>query len=63
LPRKIRQLVKDLEKAGFDFVPGKGGHRKFVHAKVVVVVIFGRLGDAAHRYQEKAVAEAIRKSK
>jgi predicted RNA binding protein YcfA (HicA-like mRNA interferase family) len=63
LPRKIRQLVKDLERAGFEFVPGKGSHRKFVHAKSVVVVISGQLGDDARRYQEKAVADAIQKLK
>jgi predicted RNA binding protein YcfA (HicA-like mRNA interferase family) len=63
VPRKIRQLIKDLEKAGFEFVPGKGSHRKFVHSKAVVVVISGQLGDDARRYQEKAVAEAVRKSK
>lgn len=63
MPRKIRQLVKELEKAGFEFIPGKGSHRKFVHAKSVVVIISGQLGDDARQYQEKAVSEAIRKSK
>jgi predicted RNA binding protein YcfA (HicA-like mRNA interferase family) len=52
-----------LRKQRLDFVPWKGSHRKFVHSKAVVVVISGQPGDDAHRYQEKAVAEAIRKSK
>ena len=63
MPRKIRQLIKDLEKSGFEFVPGKGSHRKFVHPKAVVIVISGQLGDDAHRYQERAVSEAIQKAK
>jgi hypothetical protein len=29
----------------------------------VIVVISGQLGDDAHRYQERAVAEAIQKAK
>lgn len=34
VPRKIRQLVAELERAGFLRVHGgKGSHRKFVHAK------------------------------
>ena len=63
MPRKIRQLVKDLEKAGFEFIPGKGSHRKFFHAKAGMVVISGQLGDDAHRYQEREVIEAIQKTK
>jgi len=62
MPRKIRQLIKDLEKAGFEFVPGKGSHRKFVHPNEIVVVISGQLGDDVHRYQEKVVKEAIQKA-
>jgi predicted RNA binding protein YcfA (HicA-like mRNA interferase family) len=35
VPRKIRQLVSDLELAGFYLVPGgKGSHRKFRHPKM-----------------------------
>jgi len=33
LPRKIRELVRDLIDAGFTIIPGggKGSHRKFTH--------------------------------
>jgi len=32
MPRKVRQLVADLEAAGFALAPGgKGSHRKFRH--------------------------------
>ena len=63
MPRKIRQLLKELEKAGFEFEPGKGSHRKMVHPDGVVVVISGQLGDDARRYQEKEVKEAIQSIK
>jgi predicted RNA binding protein YcfA (HicA-like mRNA interferase family) len=60
MPRKIRQLIKDLEKAGFEFRPGKGSHRKFVHPLIPeAVVIAGQLGGDAKPYQEKDVHEAL----
>ena len=60
MPRKIRQLIKDLEKAGFEFRPGKGSHRKYVHPLIPEsVVIAGQLGDDARPYQEKDVREAL----
>ena len=64
MPRKIRQLVADLEQAGFALVPGgKGSHRKFRHAKFPgAVILSGQSGDDAHHYQEKLVRNAIRKA-
>ena len=60
MPRKIRQLIKDLEKAGFEFEPGKGSHRKFRHPLTTeVVVISGQLGDDCRPYQEKDVRNAL----
>jgi len=59
VPRKVRQLIKDLEKAGFEFEPGKGSHRKFRHRTGVAAVISGQLGDDAKHYQEKQVREKI----
>jgi len=57
MPRKIRDLVKDLKKAKFEFVPGgKGSHRKFVHSKVLgFTLLSGRDGDDAKPYQERHV--------
>jgi len=62
VPRKIRQLIADLERAGFLLVPGgKGSHRKFRHAKLPgSVILSGHDGDEAHHYQEKQVRNAIR---
>jgi predicted RNA binding protein YcfA (HicA-like mRNA interferase family) len=64
VPRKIRQLVVELEKAGFSLVPGgKGSHRKFRHARFAgSVILSGKDGDDARYYQEKQVRNAIREA-
>lgn len=64
MPRKIRELIKDLEAAGFVNRGGKGSHRKFVHSKVSKsVILSGQSGDDAKHYQEKDVKVAIEVSK
>jgi len=62
VPRKIRQLVSDLEAAGFIQVAGgKGSHRKFRHVRFAgSVILSGKDGDEAHHYQEKQIRNAIR---
>jgi predicted RNA binding protein YcfA (HicA-like mRNA interferase family) len=63
MPRKIRELVKDLESAGFVNRGGKGDHRNFVHPKVTKpITISGKLGKDAKHYQAKAVQAAIEES-
>jgi predicted RNA binding protein YcfA (HicA-like mRNA interferase family) len=64
LPRKIRQLVTDLEQAGFMLVAGgKGSHRKFRHGSLSgAVIVSGRDGDDARHYQEKQIRNAIREA-
>ena len=63
MPRKIRDLIRDLEKAGFMDRGGKGDHRNFVHPKVTKpVTLSGNPGDNAKHYQEKAVRAAIEES-
>jgi predicted RNA binding protein YcfA (HicA-like mRNA interferase family) len=60
VPRKIRELIRDLKKAGFVDRGGKGSHRNFVHPKLPKpVCISGKEGDDAKKYQEKAVSMAI----
>jgi len=64
MPRKIRQLIRDLEVAGFVSRGGKGDHRNFVHPRVTrPVTVAGKAGADAKRYQEKAVRSAIEESK
>lgn len=54
MPRKIRELVKDLQGAG------KGSHRKFVHREFSgAVTLSGKSGDDAKPYQEKQIKKAI----
>jgi predicted RNA binding protein YcfA (HicA-like mRNA interferase family) len=63
VPRKIRELIRDLEQAGFTNRGGKGSHRNFKHPKVPrSVVIAGKEGDDAKSYQERAVKRAIKES-
>ncbi|MCP4750413.1 MAG: type II toxin-antitoxin system HicA family toxin [Proteobacteria bacterium] len=60
MPRKIRQLIADLEKAGFINRGGKGSHRNFVHPILTTpLTISGKLNEDAKRYQEKAIKSAI----
>ena len=61
MPPKIRELIADLEAAGFEKRSGKGSHRKFVHPRTrKQVVMSGKLGNDAKRYQIKEVKEAIK---
>ena len=65
MPRKIRELVAELQGAGFVLVPGgKGSHRKFRHADFQgSVLLSGHDGDDAYAYQEKQVRNAIRSTR
>jgi predicted RNA binding protein YcfA (HicA-like mRNA interferase family) len=62
MPREIRQLIAELESAGFAIVPGgKGSHRKFRHARFPgSVILSGGDGEDARHYQEKQIRNAIR---
>jgi predicted RNA binding protein YcfA (HicA-like mRNA interferase family) len=64
MPRKLRQLIADLEAAGFRIVAGgKGSHRKFRHSRFSgAVILSGKEGDDALPYQEKQVRSAIRET-
>ncbi|HZS48242.1 MAG TPA: type II toxin-antitoxin system HicA family toxin [Blastocatellia bacterium] len=59
MPRKIRELISDLEKAGFVNRGGKGSHRNFEHPNGVHLTISGQLGDDAKIYQEREVRKKI----
>ena len=62
MPRKIRELIQDLNRAGFYEISGrgKGSHRKLAHAQYPgAVTLSGQTGDDAKPYQEKQVKQAI----
>ena len=60
MPRKRRELIRDLERAGFRDRGGQGSHRNFVHPKVTKPVgVSGNVGDGAKHYQERVVRRAI----
>ncbi|MEN0110892.1 MAG: type II toxin-antitoxin system HicA family toxin [Planctomycetota bacterium] len=59
MPRKIRELIKDLARAGFTDRGGKGSHRNFEHPTGAKVTLSGAAGDDAKRYQEREVERAI----
>jgi predicted RNA binding protein YcfA (HicA-like mRNA interferase family) len=64
VPPKVRELITELERAGFVNRGGKGSHRNFVHPKVArPVSISGNSGDDAKHYQVRAVLLAIKESK
>ena len=66
MPRKVRELVRDLLDAGFYEITGggKGSHRKFSHAHYPgAVTLSGGAGDDAKHYQEKLVRRAIERLK
>ena len=64
VPPKIRDLVGELERAGFVDRSGKGSHRNFVHQNVAKpITLSGGLGDDAKHYQVRAVKRAVEESR
>jgi predicted RNA binding protein YcfA (HicA-like mRNA interferase family) len=60
MPRKIRQLISDLNRAGFELDRQKGSHWQFKHpAFPGIITLSGAEGDDAQRYQEKQIVQAI----
>lgn len=63
MPRKIRELIEDLKRAGFFDRGGKGSHRNFIHPNLLKpITISGKLGDDVLLYQEKAIKQAIKEA-
>jgi predicted RNA binding protein YcfA (HicA-like mRNA interferase family) len=63
MPRKVRQLIAELDKAGFVNRGGKGSHRNFIHSTGPRVTMSGGLGDDAQPYQERQVRRKIEESR
>jgi predicted RNA binding protein YcfA (HicA-like mRNA interferase family) len=63
MPRKIRELIEDLKRAGFIDRGGKGSHRNFIHPNLLKpITISAKLGDDVLLYQEKAIKQAIKEA-
>ncbi len=61
MPPKLRELMSELEKAGFVDRGGKESHRNFVHPDLSrPVTLSGKPGDDAKRYQIRAVRLALK---
>lgn len=60
MPRKIRELLRELESAGFLNRGGKGSHRNYIHRRGVRITVSGSPGDDAKHYQERDLAKALR---
>ena len=66
VPRKIRQLIADLERAGFRKVTQTGSHRKYekeIEGKKITARVSGNEGKDAHFYQETEVKIALKKAR
>jgi predicted RNA binding protein YcfA (HicA-like mRNA interferase family) len=61
MPPKIRELIAELERAGFINRGGKGSHRNYEHPNGYGITISGNLGADARKYQEKLVKKALKK--
>ncbi len=59
MPRKVRQLIAELERAGFVNRGGKGSHRNFIHGSGTVITVSGGLGDDVTHYLEKQARRAL----
>ena len=59
MPRKVRQLIADLTRAGFTDRGGKGSHRNFTHPKGLRVTVSVHPADDSKHYQERDVRRAL----
>jgi predicted RNA binding protein YcfA (HicA-like mRNA interferase family) len=60
MPPKVRELIAQLEHAGFVDRGGKGSHRNYVHPRLSKpITISGKLSDVSKQYQIRAVRSAI----
>jgi predicted RNA binding protein YcfA (HicA-like mRNA interferase family) len=59
MPPKVRELIKQLENAGFVNRGGKGGHRNFRHVKGINITISGKTAGDAKPYQVIETARVI----
>jgi predicted RNA binding protein YcfA (HicA-like mRNA interferase family) len=60
MPPKVRQLIAELERAGFIKRGGGGSHRNFEHPLCTkIVTVSGKTGNDALDYQIKKIKDAL----
>lgn len=64
MPRKVRELKRDLRRAGFAWRPGRGSHQVWYHRLLPEDnwPLSGHDGDDARPYQERKVGELVGKA-
>ena len=60
MPKKIRELIRDLARAGFVSRGGKGSHRNFTHSCGAKITLSGNASHDAKLYQERDVEKVVR---
>lgn len=50
MPKRVKDVIKDLEKDGWEYIHTKGSHRKYRHhTKIGRVIVPGHLNDEVPR--------------
>jgi predicted RNA binding protein YcfA (HicA-like mRNA interferase family) len=60
VPLKVREVIKELEKAGWRQIRVKGDHRIFRHPGGRITVISGQLGDDVRLGTYRAILRQIK---
>lgn len=61
MPRKKRDIRRDLRQIGYNERSGKGDHKNYTHPWInAIFTVDGKDGDDAKPYDEKTVREAQR---
>ncbi|MBT9096490.1 type II toxin-antitoxin system HicA family toxin [Methylovulum psychrotolerans] len=63
MPPKIKELIDELEKAGFVNRGGKGSHRNYTHPKGSRITISGQLSEDAKPYQVRETNKKVQETK
>ncbi len=64
MPRKLRELIADLRRAGFVQEPERGSHRKFRHPRGVTAIVSGHSeGVDVKPYHEKQIRQKIEQAR
>ena len=62
MPPKIRELARDLERAGFINRGGKDSHRNYEHPRAGRITLSGQPGDDAKPYPVREVTKKLQES-